>query len=41
MKKTTSLFFVLFSFIAVSKAQDLDKPGAYMTAISNAHKEMD
>ena len=41
MKKTTSLLFVLFSFIAVSKAQDLDKPGAYMTAISNAHKEMD
>jgi hypothetical protein len=41
MKKITSFLFVLFSFIAVSNAQDFDKPGAYMTAISNAHKEMD
>lgn len=40
MKKIT-LLFTLFCLGISSFAQDLDQPGAYMTAISNAHKEMD
>jgi hypothetical protein len=41
MKKITTLLATLLSFIIVCKAQDIEQPGAYMTAISNAHKEMD
>ena len=32
-----SCFFVVINLLA----QDLEKPGAYMTAMDNAHKEMD
>ncbi len=41
MKKLTSLFFFMLAFVVASIAQDLDQPGAYMTAISNTHKDMD
>lgn len=40
MKKIT-LSIVLLCLWMAAFAQDLDQPGAYMTAISNAHKEMD
>ena len=41
MKKLTSLLFAMIAIAFVSMAQDLDQPGAYMTAISNTHKDMD
>ena len=40
MKKIV-LLFTLFYLSLSSFAQDLDLPGNYMNAISNAHKEMD
>ena len=41
MKRLSLFLLSIFCLSITLMAQDLDKPGVYMTAISNAHKEMD
>ena len=41
MRKMNLLLLSCFVFVSTLIAQDLEKPGMYMTAMENAHKEMD
>ena len=41
MRKINLLLLAVFVFTSSLLAQDLDRPGMYMDAMENAHKEMD
>ncbi len=41
MKKIKCFLFSIIVSTSILSAQDLDQPGAYMTAMHNSHKEMD